>query len=152
MKKFLLIILLGAAADLLHKYLMIYMLEIRYGDVWPVLPFFNFVMVWNPGISFGLFASGNPWPLIIMNSIIVSGLFYWLYFRTPNRLACWGISLVIGGALGNIIDRIWHGAVADFFDFYIGNWHYPAFNIADSLVFIGAMVLIIDSFIGRKQA
>jgi len=107
-----------------------------------ILPFFNLTMVWNQGISFGLFQSGNPWPLIIMASVIAIVFAFWLC-RANRWMEIIALSMVIGGAIGNIIDRLHFGAVADFFDFYIGDWHYPAFNIADSLISIGVVILII---------
>lgn len=113
--------------------------------------FFNLSMVWNQGISFGLFQSGNPWPLIIV-ALIISGVFsFWLY-RSQSRLEAIFLSLVIGGALGNIIDRLHFGAVADFFDFHIMGWHYPAFNLADSYISIGIVMLVIYSlFFAPKE-
>jgi signal peptidase II len=109
-----------------------------------ILPFFNLTMVWNQGISFGLFQSGNPWPLIIIAGLISTLFSVWLY-RTKSWLEAVSLSMVIGGAIGNIIDRLHFGAVADFFDFYIGDWHYPAFNIADSLISVGIVMLVVNS-------
>ena len=107
-----------------------------------ILPYFNLTMVWNEGISFGMFQSGNPWPLIIMASVIAIVFSIWLA-RSTKWMEIIALSMVIGGAIGNIIDRLHFGAVADFFDFYVRTWHYPAFNIADSLISIGVVLLII---------
>lgn len=106
--------------------------------------FFNLTMVWNEGISFGLFQSGNPWPLTII-ALLISVIFgAWLY-RSKSWIETISLSMVIGGALGNVIDRLHFGAVADFLDFHINNWHYPAFNIADSLISIGIVILVVNS-------
>ncbi|MEM6780605.1 MAG: signal peptidase II [Pseudomonadota bacterium] len=111
-----------------------------------ILPFFNLTMVWNQGVSFGLFQSGNPWPLIILASGISVFFAFWL-----ARAQTWGqaiaLGCVIGGALGNVIDRLRFGAVADFFDFHVMGWHYPAFNIADSCITLGIAFLIFDGIV-----
>ena len=88
--------------------------------------FFNLTMVWNHGISFGLFQSGSPWPLIIIASIISVIFSVWLS-KSKSWIETISLSMVIGGAIGNIIDRLHFGAVADFFDFHAFGWHYPAF-------------------------
>ena len=109
-----------------------------------ILPFLNLTMVWNQGISFGFFQSGNPWPLIIMASTIAIIFSVWLT-RTTKWVEAIALSMVIGGAIGNIIDRLHFGAVADFLDFHVGDWHYPAFNLADSFITIGVVTLVIYS-------
>ncbi len=123
------------------------------GRTVPVLPFFNLVLVFNPGISFGLFA-GNPFATARVLSglalLIVAGLLYWL--RQERRpLARFAIWLVIGGALGNVIDRLRYGMVVDFLDFYIKSYHWPAFNLADVAVVGGASVLIWESFVESRS-
>lgn len=117
-----------------------------------LLPFFNLTMVWNQGISFGLFQNGNPWPLIIMAMTICVFFMIWLW-RTKSRLEMVTLSMVIGGALGNVIDRLHFRAVADFFDFHIAGWHYPAFNLADSYISIGIVILVVNSlFFDRSNS
>jgi len=106
--------------------------------------FFNLTMVWNQGISFGLFQNGNPWPLTII-ALVISGFFSIWLARTKSWVEAISLSMVIGGALGNVIDRLHFGAVADFFDFHIMGWHYPAFNIADSCITIGIVILVVNS-------
>jgi len=116
-----------------------------------VLPFFNLTMVWNQGVSFGLFQNDNPWPLTIMAAII-AGLFSVWLARAKDWVEVVALSMIIGGAIGNIIDRLHFGAVADFFDFYIGDWHYPAFNMADSFITVGIITLIVYSlFLQPKE-
>ena len=112
-------------------------------SVIPILPFFNIVMVWNYGISFGMFAEHNqPYIWVAVSLLIVGILLHWLWNTTSMWVAV-ALGLTIGGALGNVVDRIRYGAVADFFDFYIQNLHWPAFNIADSAIFIGVVLLCI---------
>lgn len=115
-------------------------------------PFLNFVMVWNQGISFGLFDT-NSYTIslvFIAISMVVSLLMLiWLAIATQKRLAL-PLSLMIGGALANVIDRIRFGAVADFIDVHLGTYHWPAFNLADSCITMGAMLLILVTFIGDR--
>ena len=114
----------------------------------PVFPSFNLVMGWNRGVSFGMFDSASPpnqWLLIGLALIIVAVLLIWLK-RADSRLISTALGMIIGGALGNVMDRIHYGAVADFLDFYVGNFHWPAFNVADVGITIGVIVLVLESF------
>lgn len=107
-------------------------------------PFLNLVMVWNEGISFG-FMHESPYArpvFIATSSLITLFLGVWMA-RSPHRYERIAFALIIGGAVGNIIDRIRFGAVADFFDFHILDYHWPAFNIADSAICIGAVSICI---------
>jgi signal peptidase II len=107
-------------------------------------------MVWNHGISFGLFQSGTPWPLIVM-SLIISGIFgIWLW-RSSSKVEFTALCLIIGGAIGNVIDRLHLGAVADFLDFHYNKWHYPAFNLADSFITVGIVILVVYSLFFDKS-
>ena len=116
-----------------------------------VTPFFNLVMVWNYGISFGMFAgSRQPAILIACSAIILGILAVWLYKNSSKLVAC-ALGCVIGGAAGNVIDRLRFGAVADFLDFHIGPYHWPAFNIADSSIFIGVVLLCISSMFTQRH-
>ena len=115
----------------------------------PVFPSFNLVMGWNRGISFGMFDSVSPfnqWLLIGLALVVVSVLLVWLK-RADSRLISVAIGMIVGGALGNVIDRIHYGAVADFLDFYIGDFHWPAFNVADTGITVGAVVLVLESLL-----
>lgn len=110
-----------------------------------VLPFFNLVMVWNKGVSFGMF--NDDWtygPLILFGvaAILVISFAVWLC-RTTSAMTAAGLVLIIGGALGNMLDRVRFGAVADFLDLYAGDLHWPAFNVADSAICIGIALLLI---------
>lgn len=118
----------------------------------PLTPFFNLVMVWNRGVSFGMFNQAGPWNAIVLSGlalVVVGFLVHWM--RKARSL--WveiALGLVAGGALGNVIDRARVGAVADFLDVHVGNWHWPAFNLADSAITVGALLLVLDSLFGRR--
>ena len=108
--------------------------------------FFNIVSAWNRGVSFSLFhneAASGPFILSAVAIAISVGLMIWLT-RISHSLAATGIGLVIGGALGNVIDRLRFGAVFDFLDVYWGSYHWPAFNLADSAITIGVVLLLWD--------
>lgn len=115
-----------------------------------ILPIFDVVMVWNRGVSFGFLSANGDfgrWALIGLNLIIVGVLIYWLK-SAKNFLLSAAIGLVIGGAFGNIYDRVKFGAVADFFQFHWNEWYFAVFNVADSFIFIGAVLLIFNSTFG----
>ncbi len=118
-----------------------------------ITPFFNLVLTHNRGVSFGLFPAGShleSWILIGLALVISAFLLRWLY-QTKHRLGVIALGLIIGGALGNVIDRMLIGAVVDFLDFHAFNYHWPAFNVADSAIFLGAMGLICDSFFSKDD-
>ena len=110
----------------------------------PVLPFFQFAMVWNRGVSFGMLradADFARWALVLL-SFVISGIFFWWLRTATRRLTTISLGLVIGGALGNVVDRIRFGAVADFLDFHpIFPW---VFNVADASITVGAAFLLLD--------
>lgn len=118
----------------------------------PVLPFFNLVLVWNQGVSFGLFGDGSagPWLLVLLAAGIVAALVFWLR-KADSLLSVAALGLVIGGAVGNVIDRLIHGAVVDFLDFHLAGWHWPAFNVADSAICIGVVMLLAESLFPSRQ-
>ncbi len=119
-----------------------------------VYPWFNAVMVWNEGISFGLFNNGTTgsgnMALMIGLGVIVAGFTIWMV-RTPILPLKFLLAVIIGGALGNLWDRVRFGAVADFYDFHIGSYHYPAFNIADSAIVMGMIGLLIYEIFYRGK-
>ena len=119
-----------------------------YGERLPITDFFNLVFVLNPGAAFSFLAGAGGWqkPILLGFGIIVSaGILFWLVHTAMNRLAALGFSAVLGGALGNVIDRARHGAVVDWLDFHVSGWHWPAFNVADIGITVGAAALILDS-------
>lgn len=120
-----------------------------------VTPFFNLVLVWNRGVSFGLFSAQSPWIPWILTAValvITVVLLVWLR-RVETRLMGAALGLVIGGAIGNVIDRVFQSrhAVIDFLDFYVGSYHWPAFNVADSAITVGVALLLIDSLIVSRD-
>jgi signal peptidase II len=117
--------------------------------------FFNLVMVWNRGVSFGMFNMSADWgPYLLSGLALVISvcLVIWLR-RVDSRLVAVALGMVLGGALGNVIDRFVHGAVVDFLDFHAFGHHWPAFNVADSAITVGVVLLLYDSlFEGKKAA
>lgn len=113
----------------------------------------NLVVVWNRGISFGLFDSNSPnTPFILIGiSMAVSLLMLIWLAMTPKRLIALPLALIIGGAVSNTLDRIRFGAVADFIDVHAGSYHWPAFNLADSCIVVGAALLMLESFISERK-
>jgi signal peptidase II len=111
--------------------------------------FFNMVLVFNKGAAFSLLASAPGWqtPLLAGFALTAAVVVSVLIWRSPERrLFCAGLAMVLGGAVGNVIDRLRYGHVVDFLDFHALGWHWPAFNVADSAITLGAAVLIIDGF------
>jgi signal peptidase II len=111
-----------------------------------VTPFFNLVFVWNRGVSFGMLGDApewGRWALVALTVLIGAGLLAWVAReqRLLPRVAIWAI---LAGAVGNLIDRVRFGAVVDFLDFHLAGYHWPAFNVADSAIVIGAALLIVD--------
>ena len=111
----------------------------------------NLVHTTNPGVAFGLFAdSENPWrgPLLIVFSVAVIGMLVWLLAtgRAGGRAGECGIALILGGAVGNVLDRFLHHSVTDFIDFHIGAHHWYTFNVADSAIVIGAALVVLELF------
>jgi len=109
--------------------------------------FFNINHVLNPGGAFGFFANGSPWVrkfIFLFLSSLVALFILWLYRRTARNLVflSFGLALIFGGAIGNLIDRFRFGKVVDFLDFYVSTTHWPAFNVADSAISIGMAILI----------
>ncbi len=148
-----LVALLALVLDQASKWVMI-LWVMNPPTVIPVTGFFNLVSAWNTGVSFSLFADGpemTRWVLVAVAVAIVAFMANWLRQADHRSLAI-GLGLVIGGAVGNIIDRIVHGAVKDFLDFYIGQWHWPAFNLADTFISVGVALIVLDSFRRREPS
>ena len=116
--------------------------------------FLNLVLVFNKGAAFSLFAQAPGWQAPVLSAFavaaaIVVGVFI---VRSPGRqILCLGLALILGGAIGNVIDRLRFGQVVDFLDFHALGWHWPAFNVADSAISIGAVILILEGFIRREK-
>jgi signal peptidase II len=116
-----------------------------------VLPFLNFAPVWNPGISFGMLADGGD-VLRYLLTVLALAVAGWLIWKAPQfqRLERLGAGLIAGGAIGNAIDRLRFGKVVDFIDVYVQTWHWPAFNIADAAITIGAGLWICSILVERE--
>lgn len=119
--------------------------HLNYGDRVYVTGFFNWTHLHNTGAAFSFLADAGGWqqPFLITLALVVSvALVYWLW-RTPQGLACrLGLSTLLGGALGNLVDRVLRGHVVDYLDFHYAHWHWPAFNLADVWITTGAALLI----------
>jgi signal peptidase II len=142
---------IALALDQGTKLLMLYV--VHFADpgphVIPVLPFFNLIMTWNPGISYGLFPAHGPVGsalLAIFSLAAVAGLGYWLW-NSKRTILSVGLGLIIGGALGNLIDRLVYGKVADFFHFYVHGYDWYVFNIADCEITVGVVALLYDGLL-----
>ena len=123
--------------------------ELTYHQSVPIFPGLNFTLMYNTGAAFNFLAEADGWQRWFLAglAILVSGfIIFWLSHlkRSQPWLAC-ALTFILGGALGNLIDRLWYGYVIDFIDFYYQHWHWPAFNIADSAITVGAMMLLIDA-------
>ena len=119
-----------------------------------VTPFFNLVLVYNRGAAFSFLSSASGWQreFFIAVALIASVWIVYLLRRHPRQtLFCFALSLILGGAVGNVIDRVLLGAVVDFLDFHVAGWHWPAFNVADSAITGGALLLIWDSLRPRRS-
>lgn len=117
-----------------------------------ILDFFNIIYVVNNGVSFGMFNNIANAQIIlsILQFLIAVIISIWL-FNNKNKNLVLPLGLIIGGALGNVIDRVKNGGVSDFLDFHIANYHWPAFNIADSCVFIGVVIIIFNDLFTKKD-
>jgi len=143
---------LVVAADRLTKWLVLGWL--RPGESYEVTGFFELVLVYNRGAAFSFLADAPGWqrPFFIAVALVVSGIVGWMLWRQPGkRLLCAGLALILGGALGNVIDRATRGYVIDFVDFYWGSWHFAAFNVADSAITLGAGLMILDMILEARR-
>jgi signal peptidase II len=124
------------------------------GQQIPLTGFFNLVLTYNAGAAFSFLSDASGWQRWFFSAIAASAsglIIYLLRKHAADKLFCMALSLILGGALGNLWDRITLGHVVDFLDFHVSNYHWPAFNVADSAIFLGAMLLILDSF-RRKES
>lgn len=118
-----------------------------------VTGFFNLVEVWNRGVSFGLFASGSPWAPMLLSALAIGisiFLLFWLR-KTETALLAVALGMVVGGAVGNVVDRMLWGHVFDFLDFHVAGYHWPAFNVADSGISVGVALILIDGLIAKRR-
>jgi len=121
-------------------------------EIIEIFPFFNLTLAYNPGAAFSFLANQDGWQVYfftVISSVVSIILLYWL-FTLDAKKDWWlsiSLSLILSGALGNLYDRITLEKVVDFLDFYYGSYHFPAFNVADSVVFLGAVMMLYDSFV-----
>lgn len=121
-----------------------------YGESYPVTSFFNLVLAYNKGAAFSFLADHSGWQRYFFTGIAIAAIIFILYLlkrHAGQRLFCWALALILGGAIGNLIDRVAYGHVIDFLDFYIPNSrlpHWPAFNVADMAIVGGAGMFIFD--------
>lgn len=140
---------LALMLDQLSKWILLEKVGMLTRPPMEITPFFNLAMVWNRGISFGMFSDYNqPFILIFLSLAITAVLLKWLH-KADSRFLAAALGITIGGALGNVVDRLRFGAVADFFDFHLMGYHWPAFNVADSCIFIGVVILCLESMFKR---
>ena len=125
-----------------------------YGESLPVTGFFNLVLAHNKGAAFSMLNDAGGWQrwMFSIIAVVASVWITWLLRRHPQqKLFCFALALILGGALGNLVDRISYGYVVDFLDFHWNEHHFPAFNIADSAITCGATLLFIDSLVNRPE-
>ena len=164
--KYLIIILLIILLDQFSKSILLHMITGSvplFGNAWDVVSypylmsqvfdFFNIVFTWNPGTSFSMLrAIGEVAPIIIIigTGFIIGFIGYYLFIRAQSyeRLP---LALIVGGATGNLIDRVRFGAVIDFLDFHIGGWHWPAFNVADICIVVGVCLFLLNWYLARRR-
>jgi signal peptidase II len=112
-----------------------------------VTSFFNLVLAYNKGAAFSFLASESGWQRYFFTAISVAASLFLIYLlkkHPTQKLFCWAVALILGGAVGNLIDRVMYGHVIDFLDFHIGTWHWPAFNVADSTICVGVLLFVLD--------
>jgi signal peptidase II len=139
--------------DQAHKLWMLFLFDIASRQPVVLTPFLEMVLVWNRGISYGLFqqdsASG---PLILAGLMLVAALSLTVWLsRTETKLGAIALGLIIGGAIGNAIDRLLYGAVADFFHFHVGSFSWYVFNIADVAIVAGVGLLLYETLMGKGR-
>ena len=141
-----------ALADQLIKWLV--QQSMAYGQSVEITPFFNWVHVWNKGAAFSLFADGDGWQryFFIAIAIVVSAVLVKLIRDSHNRTEALAYSMVLGGAFGNVIDRVFRGYVVDYLDFHWQSRHWPAFNLADVFIVLGVAMILVTSFTAEKGA
>ncbi|ACS84399.1 signal peptidase II [Musicola paradisiaca] len=126
------------------------MTHFQLGESLPLIPFFSFTYAHNYGAAFSFLADKGGWQrwffALIAFAVIISLLVIMYRTRASQKAANIAYALIIGGAIGNLSDRLIHGYVIDFMDFFIGNWHYPTFNLADCAIVIGAFLVVVESF------
>lgn len=148
------------AADQATKQLVL--AQFQLGDVRPLTGFFNFVRVHNSGAAFNFLATASGWQrwFFVVLGLVVSALIVWMLRAHPQqKLFCFAVTMIMGGALGNVLDRLLHGYVVDFLQFRFGileplfhGGYFPSFNLADSAITLGALCLVVDELLRLKRS
>ena len=126
-----------------------------YGDVHPVTGFFNLVLTYNKGAAFSFLASASGWQKHFLTVVGIGASLFILFLLARHgsqKLFSLALAMILGGAIGNVIDRLAYGHVVDFLDFHVGGWHWPAFNMADSAIVGGAILLVVDELLRVRRA
>ena len=146
--------LLVVALDQLTKYWVSSAFE--YGGARAITGFFNLVLTYNQGAAFSFLAGAGGWQrgfFIVIALVAIVVISVLLARHAGQKLFCLSLALILGGAIGNVIDRMLLGHVVDFLDFHLATWHWPAFNLADSAISVGAVLMVVDSFFpGARRA
>ena len=125
------------------------------GGRFEVMPFFNFTLAYNKGAAFSFLANQGGWQVFFfatISTVVSIGLLYWLYtLKASNRWLSISLSLIFSGAMGNLYDRVTLGKVVDFIDWHYASYHFPAFNVADAVIFLGAAMMLWDSFFHQQE-
>jgi signal peptidase II len=126
-----------------------------YGDVKPITGFFNLVLTYNKGAAFSFLASASGWQAHFLTGVGIAASLFILYLlgrHGHQKIFAFALAMILGGAIGNVIDRVAYGHVIDFLDFHAAGWHWPAFNMADSAIVGGAMLLVLDELLRVRSA
>jgi signal peptidase II len=125
------------------------------GEVRPVTAYFSLVLAHNRGAAFSMFDGGSGWQAHALTAVGIAACLFILYLLARHgsqRLFCFALALILGGALGNVVDRVLHGHVIDFLLFHYRQWEFPAFNVADSSITVGAAMLIVDELMRVRRS
>jgi signal peptidase II len=147
----LLVALLIIVLDQISKWAVVF--NIPYQDAWVILPVFNLTHVYNPGAAFSFLADAGGWQRHFFSALAVGASIFIVVMLRQNkhdRFLCWALALVLGGAIGNLIDRVLLGHVIDFIQVHWQDNYFPAFNVADSAISIGAVLMLWDGFFRKK--
>ena len=139
--------------DQLSKTLIVGMFQLY--DSRPVTSWFNLVRVHNSGAAFSFLAGASGWQrwFFVGMGTLASGFIVWMLKKHPTqKLFCFAISMILGGAVGNVVDRLLHGHVVDFIQLHYGGWYFPSFNLADSAITLGAICLILDELLRVRRS
>jgi signal peptidase II len=126
----------------------------EYGDVKPLTSFFNLVLTYNKGAAFSIFREASGWQTPVLSAVAIGAsvlIVFLLSRHAHQRLFSLALALILGGAIGNLIDRLLYGHVIDFLDFHYAGWHWPAFNVADSAIVGGALLLVFEELARMRQ-